>query len=42
VKTSRKPSKNTFFLAKEEKKHKKTHIEHKKTTFFEICLDEIS
>jgi len=41
VKTTRKPSKNAFFQ-QNKKKHKKMHIECKKMTFFEICLDEIS
>jgi len=31
-----------IFPSKTNKKHKKTHIEHKKMTFFEISLDEIS
>jgi len=42
VKTTRKPSKNAFFPAKQEKKNEKMHIERIKMSFFEICLDEIS
>ena len=32
----------THFSQQNKKKHKKTHIKRKKTTFFEIGLDEIS
>jgi hypothetical protein len=35
------PSKN-ILASETRKKHKKTLIEHKKMTFFEMCLGEIS
>jgi len=41
VKTTRKPSKNAFFPAKQEKTRENAH-KTQENDFFEICLDEIS